>query len=185
MFKTNLNQSKFAFILLFFVTIPIFAQETMTAKDGKEYKATTNWTFSCEDYVYSGILEVQLARTEKGGLLKLGVDVSKETFYIGDTVYIILEDGSFITCTDKGIREMKGKKTIAYYFLTTSEMAKLKSIPLTNVRFRIKGVEDTFSSKIGFFMATNKKSNIKTSNYADEKNSNTFDTKSEINLLYK
>jgi len=157
------------------------AQETMTTKDGKQYKATTTWNFSCRDYAYTGILNIQIAKTEKGGLLKLGIDVSNETFYIGDTVYIILEDGSYITCTDKGIREMKDRKTIAYYFLTTTEMTKLKTLPLTDVRFRIKGNEDVFSSKTGHFTAINKKSNFETFGMSED--SKIYDTKAEIKSL--
>lgn len=174
---------KQAFLILFLI-IPLWAkaQETITAKDGKQYKATSNWLFSCKNYVYTGILEVQVAKTEKGGILKLGIDVSNETFYIGDNVYLILEDGSFITCTDKGIKEMKTKKTIAYYHLTAAEMNKLKVLSLTDVRFRIKGNEDAFSSKTGHFMATNKKSSFET--FASSEESKNYDTKTEVKSLY-
>lgn len=170
--------------LLLFLTFSFFAsaQETMIAKDGKEYSATTTWNFLCKDYAYTGILDVQIAKAEKGGLLKLGITVSNETFYIGDTVYIILEDGSYITCIDKGLREIKDKKTIAYYLLTVAEMNKLKALPLTDVRFRIKGNEDTFSSKTGYFTARNKKSGFET--FGTSEDSKTFDTKTEIKSLY-
>jgi len=173
------------FFLILFSAIPFLAasQETMIAKDGKEYKATSTWNFSCKDYAYAGILNVQIARTEKGGLLKLGIDVSNEMFYIGDTVYIILKDGSYITCTDKGIREMKDKKTIAYYVLTATEMNKLKVLPLTDVRFRIKGKEEAFSSKTGYFTAINKKSNFEPLGGASE-DANSFDTRAAIQSLY-
>ena len=181
MHKPSLIQQLF---LILFSTLSLFAtaQETMTAKDGKDYKATSTWNFACSDYAYTGILNVQIAKTEKGGLLKLGIDVSNETFYIGDTVYIILEDGSYITCTDKGIREIKDKKTIAYYFLTVTEMNKLKALPLTDVRFRIKGNEDVFSSKTGHFTANNKKSNFETFGSSEE--SKTYNTRAEITSLY-
>ena len=125
---------------------------------------------------------LQIAKAEKGGLLKLGITVSNETFYIGDTVYIILEDGSYITCTDKGIREIKDKKTIAYYLLTATEMNKLKALSLTDVRFRIKGNEDAFSSKTGYFTARNKKSGFET--FGTSEDSKTFDTKTAIKSLY-
>jgi hypothetical protein len=178
---TTLPQTLF---VILFLLIPFlnFAQETMTLKDGKEYKATSNWNFICKEYVYSGVLEVQIAKTEKGGVLQLGIDVSNESFYIGDNAYIILEDGSYITCTDKGIREIKGKKTIAYYSLTASEMTKLKLLPITDLRFRIKGNEDAFSSKTGHFKAVNKKSNLQT--FGASEDSKTYDTRSEIKSLY-
>lgn len=171
-------------LLLFFLVIPLLAkaQETITTKDGKQYKATSNWNFTSKNYIYSGILEVQIAKTEKGGILKLGVEVSNESFYIGDTVYLVLQDGSFIVCTDKGIRERKDKRTIAYYYLTSSEMSKLKVMPLTDVRFRIKGKEDSFGSRTGHFTAVNKKSAIETFGMPEEAKSH--DTVSEIKALY-
>lgn len=170
-------------ILLFTLTSTLFAQEKMIAKDGKEYLATTNWKFSCKDYTYTGLLEVQIGKAEKGGLLRLGVDVSNETFYIGDTVYLILEDGSYITCTDKGLRELKGKTAIAYYVLTSAEVNKLKTLPLTDVRFRIKGKQDNFSSKTGHFTAKNQKSRFETFGASEEENK--YDTKNAIKILYQ
>lgn len=182
MYKSLFIQQQFIIILFLLFPFLVTAQETMTSKDGKQYKATSDWNFSCADYAYTGILSVQVARTEKGGLLKLGIDVSNDSFYIGDNVYLILEDGSFITCTDKGIRDMEGKKTIAYYFLTATELAKLKVFPLVNVRFRIKGSEDAFSSKTGHFMATNKKSGFEI--FGATEASKIYDTKTEIKSLY-
>ena len=171
-------------LLLFFLTIPFLAkaQETMTNKDGKQHKATNNWNFISKNYTYSGIVEVQIAKIEKGGIIKLGVDVSNDTLYIGDTVYLVLDDGSFIVCTDKGIREKVGKKTIAYYYLTIAEMNKLKVLALTDVRFRIKGNEEAFGSRSGHFTGTNKKSILETFGTPEE--AKTYDTTSEIKSLY-
>ena len=150
--------------LLFFLNFSFFAnaQETMIAKDGKEYPATSTWAFSCPEYAYTGSMNAQIAKVEKGGLLKIGIDVSDETFYIGGNVYLTLEDGSFIICTDKGIRDRKEKQIIAYYFLTNPEMAKLKALTISNIRFRIFGNQTTYSSKTGHFTGLNKKSNFET-----------------------
>lgn len=171
-------------LLLFFLTIPFLAkaQEIMTTKDGKQYKATNNWNFTSKNYTYSGAVEVQIAKIDKGGIIKLGVDVSNDTFYIADTVYLVLLDGSFIVCTDKGIREKVGKKTIAYYYLTVTEMNKLKVLPLTDVRFRIKGNEDAFGSRSGHFTGTNKRLVVETFGTPEE--AKTYDTTSEIKSLY-
>ncbi|WP_051197595.1 hypothetical protein [Flavobacterium soli] len=170
-------------LLILFLTIPFLAiaQEKMITKDGKEYPATSNWEFLCPSYTYSGILNAQIAKTEKGGILKIGINVSDENFYIGDNVYLTLEDGSYIICTDKGIREMKEKQTIAYYFLTASEMNKLKIIQISNIRFQIKGNQDLYSSKTGHFTAINKKSTIEVLGIAEDLK--TYNTKAALNSL--
>ncbi|MGK4568663.1 hypothetical protein [Flavobacterium sp. 3HN19-14] len=96
-------------IVLFwiFIAVKASAQETMIFKDGKHYPATASWDFICENYALGGGLNVQVAKTEKGGLLQLSVPVSDDSFYIGGTVYLFLDDNSIITCTDKGLRNNK------------------------------------------------------------------------------
>mgnify|MGYP003498816472 FL=1 len=158
------------------------AQETMLAKDGKEYPATSTWGFSCPEYAYSGLMNAQIAKVDKGGLLKIGIDVSDKTFYIGGNVYLTLEDGSFIICTDKIIRDSKDKQIMAYYFLTNSEMAKLKVLSISNIRFRIFGNQTAYSSKTGHFTGLNKKSNFET--FGTTEASKTYDTKTAILSLY-
>lgn len=160
----------------------IYAQETMSYPDGKQYKATPTWDFICENYALTGVLKAQIAKTDKGGILKLAVEVTDEQFYIGGTVYLFLSDFSAITCTDKGIRATSGKEVIAFYTLSVSEMNRLKSKTITDIRFVIKGKETAFSSKIGNFTAVNKKKYFE--GY-DRSVRNSFETETQISALYQ
>ena len=59
------------------------AQDVMTVKGGKQYTSTPVWNFFCENYAYDGDLEVQIAKTETGGILRLTIDVSNSSLIIG------------------------------------------------------------------------------------------------------
>lgn len=133
-----------------------FAQEMMTYKDGRQFKGTPIWNFVCDDYAYTGILKVQLAKTEKGGIIKLAIQVSNNGLYIGGRAYIILENGTYIYCTDKGIRETITNESNTFYSLSVTEINKLKTSPIASIRFRIIGTETIFSSQTGYFTAINK-----------------------------
>lgn len=157
------------------------AQDVMTVKGGKQYTATPVWNFICENYAYDSDLEVQIAKTETGGILRLVIGVSNNNLIIGGRVYIILDNNSFIYCTDKGIRENKDGKSIAYYNLSASEISKLKTNRIENIRFRILGKSNSFSSDAGYFTATNKKQLFD----PFDKSSNKLDTKADVKMIFK
>lgn len=168
---------KIAFLYLV-VTSAAFAQQEMTLIDQKVIPATPNWTFSSDTYTYSGGIELQIGNNGKGGTLLVQLESSEPTFYIGGTVYLFLEDGNVITCTDKNLRSISGKMIQSYYILTPSEINLLKKKKLTDIRVRIMGTATQFSSPTGFFTARNK---IKRFGLTDE----TYDTVEVLKQLFK
>lgn len=144
------------FFLFLMLSSAIFAQDKMTLSDQKTIPATALWSFLSETYSYSGSLEVQIGNNKKGGTLLLQVEASSPTFYIGGTVYLFLDDGNVITCTDKNLRSIAGKMIQSYYILTPTEINLLKKNKLTDVRFKINGDATQFSSPTGYFTAFNK-----------------------------
>ena len=132
------------------------AQESMTV-NSKSYPATPTWNFICENYAYSGLTQIQIAQTEKGGLLKITVETTDTSFAIAGNIYVDLVDVSAIVCTDKNLREIDGNKIISYYSLTAAEMNRLKKTEIQSVRFAIKGKRNKFSSQTGYFTAINRK----------------------------
>ena len=145
------------FIALFLLITHItFGQEKMILDNQKTIPSTEMWTFDCENYSYSGNLQVQIGNNLKGGTLLVQVKTSDSTFYIGGTVYLFLEDGNVITCTDKNKHSIDGKMIQSYYVLTPTEINLLQKNKLTDVRFRINGNATQFSSPTGFFTAHNK-----------------------------
>ena len=139
--------------------------------------STPSWSFVSDTYSYSGKLEVQITNVNKVGILRLYLDVSDPNFYIGGTVYIFLEDGNVITCTDKNIRSVSGTKIQSQYVITTGEIALLKKQKLTDVRFKVIGNQTTFSSPTGYFTAHNK---IRSFGLPDK----TYDTVTDIKQLF-
>jgi hypothetical protein len=164
-------------LLLLFWSSNLYSQEKMTLANQITIPATSVWTFPSLTYGYSGATEVQIGNNGTGGTLLLQVKASNPTFYIGGTVYLFLDDGNVITCTDKNVRSISGSMIQAYYILTPSEIRLLKKNKITDVRLRILGNETQFSSSTGFFTSQNK---IKTYGFPDK----SIDTVSEIKQLF-
>ena len=152
----------------------------MTYKDGKQYKATDSWDFICENYALTGNANIQIAKAEKGGVLQISVATTDPSFFIGGSIYVDLEDNTFIICTDKNLRKTTENGTTSWYIFTPTEMAKLKTTAISAIRFYIKGNPQKFSSQIGNFTALNKKAYFSISDRKPEK----FETASEISALY-
>lgn len=168
-------------LLLIGLSFQAFSQETLVTKDGKTYPATQTWNFICENYALTGKAAFQIAKTDKGGLLKLTVETTDSTFYIGGVVYVYLEDNTVLVCTDKGMRQTADTSVTSFYNFSAIEMNRLKKTNITSIRFNIKGTPKKFSSQVGNFTAVNKKAYFSTS----EIKPGTFETASEINSLYQ
>ena len=173
-------QGRLIVIAVLLFSISGIAQQTMAFKGSKNYPETQTWDFLCEQYAMTGIVHVQVSKTEDGGALKLSVETSNPTFVIGGTVYVYLADHSLITCLDKAVRESNGNQIAGYYKLSASETKKMKASDIESIRFWIKGTQGVFSSQTGNFTALNKKGYFAGS-FDKEKSS--FDTALEINSL--
>lgn len=168
-----------ALTLLLF-SVAAFPQ-AMTTKDGKQYPATENWDFICENYALTGTAKIQVARTEKGGLLQITAQTTDPSYFIGGVVYVYLDDNTIIVCTDKNQRLTKDNETTAWYAFSAIEMEKLKKTNIESVRFNIRGNPKKFGSQIGNFTAANKKTYFS----IRENKPAQFETASEIGALYK
>ncbi|OXE98635.1 hypothetical protein BC749_1076 [Flavobacterium araucananum] len=156
------------------------AQETMSIKDSKPYPATENYTFICEKYVYTGEANVQIAKTEKGGVLKLTIQTTNDKTRISGGLYVDLVNGDVIPCTDKNSNESVAGKTSTYYYFTPAEMNKLKKTDIKAVRFIVKGNSSAFGDQTGYFTASSKTSYFST---AFDKSKKTFNTAAAISAL--
>lgn len=172
--------SKLLQLLFLLIAITASSQEAMTIKGNKQYKASPNWNFVSNNYSFSGEVQVQIAKTENGGILKLSVATSNRQFILAGTVYVYLNDNSYISCTDKGLFENSDDTLTSYFMFTAAEMSKLKKQNIQSIRFNIKGKSNNFSSQTGNFTAINNK-NYYSSSYENTKN--TFETAKEISLL--
>lgn len=156
------------------------AQESLSVKGSKPYPATQNFTFICEKYALTGETNVQIAKTEKGGILKLSIATANDKAQISGGVYVDLANGDVVACTDKDVKESTEGNTTSYYYFTPAEMIKLKRSDIQGIRFIIKGSSKSFGNQTGYFTAVNKKSYFSTTY---DKSKKTFDTAAAINAL--
>ena len=167
------------FVLLFISTIAT-AQQTMIVNGSKPFPATQEYTFICEKYAYTGETKVQIAKTEKGGILKLSIAAANDKARISGGVYVDLANGDVIPCVDKNVKESADGKTTSYYYFTPAEMIKLKKTDIKSIRFIIAGGSNTFGNQTGYFTTVNKMEYFSTA-YDTSKKS--YDTAKEISTL--
>jgi hypothetical protein len=171
---------KMPLLLLLLLSTIANAQETISVKGSKPFPATQNYTFICEKYAFTGETNVQIAKTDKGGILKLTVATSNDAARIAGGVYVDLANADVIPCVDKNIKETADGKTTAYYYFTPAEFAKLKKTDIYAIRFIITGNSKTFGNQTGYFTAVNRMSYFST---AYDKSKKSFDTAKEISVL--
>ena len=168
------------FLILLLLSTFANAQETMSVKGSKAYPATQNYTFICEKYAFSGETNVQIAKTEKGGILKLSIATANAEARISGGVYVDLTNGDVIACVDKNVKETIDSTTTSYYYFTPAEMLKLKKADIQGIRFIVTGNSKSFGNQTGYFTAVNKTNYFST---AYDKSKKTFDTAKAISAL--
>ena len=171
---------KTPFLILLLLSTFANAQETMSVKGSKGYPATQSYTFICEKYAFSGEADVQVAKTEKGGVLKLSIATANAEARIAGGVYVDLANGDVIACVDKNVKETVEGKTTSYYYFTPAEMIKLKKTDIQGIRFIIAGNSKSFGNQTGYFTAVNKMTYFST---GYDKSKKTFDTATAISTL--
>jgi hypothetical protein len=160
---------KLSLLLILFISTFAKAQQTISVKGSAPFPATQEYTFICEKYAYTGEAKIQIAKTDKGGILK-----------IAGGLYIDLTNADVIACTDKNVKESVDGKTTSYYYFTPTEWLKLKKTDIYAVRFIIAGGSNDFGNQTGYFTAYNKMNYFST---AFDKSKKTFDTAKEISVL--
>lgn len=170
-------------LLFLLLILPFWAQSqnSMQFRDNQQYQATNSWTFISENYALTGEVKIQIAKAEKGGILKIAVNSTNPEFIIMGTVYIYLSDNTILTCLDKGMFKNSTDTISSYFIFTTAEMQLLKKTNIQAIRFNIAGKSNSFSSQIGNFTAINKKS-FYTTTY--DKELKIYETAKEIKSLY-
>lgn len=171
---------KLSLLIILLMSTFVNAQETMSVNGSKPYPATENYTFICEKYVFTGEANVQIAKTEKGGVLKITIGTANDKTRISGGLYVDLANGDVIPCIDKKVNETTDGKTSSYYYFTPAEMIKLKKNDIKGVRFIVTGNSNAFGDQTGYFTASNKMTYFST---AFDKSKKTFDTAAAIIAL--
>ena len=159
----------------------VVAQDKMQLPSGKKIMATPEWQFVCENYSYQGFVNLQLGKTEKGGIAKISIKTSSDKLLIGDRIFILLKNGTFVYCTDKGNRKYENGVSSNFYTVTDAELKLLSNQNITDIRFKIVGSAGAFDSQTGFFTG----SNVPTVFDTYDKTIMSIDTKTAIKALLK
>ncbi len=163
-----------------FITSILLGQELMTIQS-KSYPATPSWNFMCDNYILSGMATIQIAKSDKGGYLKIAVETNNPAFTITGNVYVDLKDFTAIICTDKGQRATEGNQIVSYYAFSQLEMSRLQKVDIESIRFFINGKSTSFSSQTGYFTAINKKKFFHT---AYDSNTKYYETATAVKDLF-
>ena len=171
---------KLSLFLLLLLSTFANAQETITVNGSKPFPATQKYTFICEKYAFTGETKVQIAKTDKGGILKLTIATANDKARIAGGLYVDLANADVIACTDKNVKEAADGTTTAYYYFTPAEFLKLKKTDIYAIRFIIAGGPNNFGNQTGYFTTYNKMNYFST---AYDKSKKSYDTAKEISVL--
>lgn len=109
----------------------------------KNYPSTP--TFNFYNPNNSNYPELIIAKHSDGGYAMFSVGTMAKEFYIKGTLFLFLDDGSIIKCTDKGKRDYVDNKSINLYNLTNEEINLLKFYRIIKIRYSINeptGIEN-------------------------------------------
>jgi hypothetical protein len=144
-----MKKAFFSTIIIFLLCISSVNSQNYIYIGDKQYESTQTWKFEMNTRYWSGNPELTVAKKEDGsGYLMIAIDVPFKR-YIGGTIFLFLEDGSTIKCTDKGVRDHVDRQSIAIYNFTKDEIKSLKSNKITKIRFSIydgTGEKETFTA---------------------------------------
>lgn len=100
-----------------------------------KFNATYTWTFEINGGWIQGDGEVTFAKRTGGGMLL--VSVKDFNGNIKGDLFVYLQDGSVIKCIDRNIKDNVDHYSMAVYYLTTSEIEKLKKSDIDDIRFTV------------------------------------------------
>lgn len=149
---------QFLSTILFAITVStiilpkdIFSQNVFVIGN-KNYKATEKIPF--ENSGEDKYLEVAIGKDNESGFLILSCQSTTGVLIKGKAI-IYLDNGTVITCLDKGIRDFVNQTATSVYKLTLSELETLKKSNINSIRFSLKCSDCAYSTEQGDFVSTN------------------------------
>lgn len=149
-------------IIIFIITLALLPSLNVNGQNfafigENSYPSTEKFTLqSNSDKEDIGNLNLVFA---KDGTTSLIVVSSKLTdaVKIAKKLIIYLDDGTVISCTDRGINDNVDDVAISAYYLTTTELSKMKNSNINTIRFEIVcPICGPFNSWEGVYSASNK-----------------------------
>jgi len=122
----------------------------------KSYPCTETFSLqSNSDVSYINDLKVLFAKDGKKGLCIVSTKTAS-TVRISEKLIIYLDDGTVISCIDRGISDNVDDIASSAYQLTSEELGKMKNSNINTVRYVVKCADCFESPMEGNYSASNK-----------------------------
>ena len=148
--------------IIFIITLALFSAINVNGQNfafigENSYPSTEKFTLqSNSDKEDIGNLNLVFARDETTSLIIVSSKLT-DVVKIAKKLIIYLDDGTVISCTDRGINDNVDDVAISACHLTASELSKMKSSNINSIRFEIVcPVCGPFNSWEGVYSASNK-----------------------------
>ena len=120
-------------------------------------------TFTLQSNSGSNNLKVRFAKDVETALIGVSIKKSKIELVMTGNVIIYLDDGTVITCEDKGRHDYVDNTAYAVYYLTNEQLEKMKNSNINTVRYALKSSDGySYSPEAGSFSASNKERSVNT-----------------------
>lgn len=141
---------------LLFLTLSQFAIGQNTFFIGqKAYPCTETFTLKSNKDFGGHDLDVLIAKNGESGMIVLSTE-TMTPIRIKGNVLIYLEDGTVLTCIDRGKFDYVDDIATTIYYLTKEEIIKMKNSNISSIRFSLKCFDCSISTEEGNFSASNK-----------------------------
>ena len=124
----------------------------------KTYPSTGKFTLKSNKEYDGHDLDVLIAKNGVSGMIVLSTKIMAGDIRIKGNVLIYLDDGTVLTCIDKGKFDYVDDITTTIYYLTKEEITKMKNSNINSIRFSLKCFNCIMSTEEGNFSASNKES---------------------------
>lgn len=136
----------FAFLLVFSITS--FSQNTFYIGE-QSYPCTEEFYMECSIGFQLGAkrygsdialpaVKIIIAKNETQGLFVISIPLFNDnSLRIKGKLMIYLEDGSVISCIDRGINDYVDNTTTTVYYLSYSEIQQMKNSNISKIRFSV------------------------------------------------
>lgn len=122
----------------------------------KTYPCTEKFTLKSNKEFGGHDLDVLIAKNGESGMIVLSTELMGGGVRIKGNVLIYLEDGTVLTCIDRGKFDYVDDIATTIYYLTKDEILKMKNSNINSIRFSLKCFECSISTEEGNFSASNK-----------------------------
>ena len=150
--------TKYILTTILFLTFLIVNGQNTFFIGQKTYVSTKKFTLKSNKDFGGHDLDVLIAKNGESGMIVLSIKLTGGGVRIKGNVVIYLEDGTVLTCIDRGKFDYVDDIATTIYYLTKEEISKMRGSNISSIRFSIKCFQCISSSEEGNYSASNRES---------------------------